>query len=105
MRRAYERDGFVVVRQLLPSAQTSELREAVLAICRNETPHVFKGQDFSTPGSDREALERYLAVHAPDKLSDEIKEFVKNYEPLQQVRRASALRGDGGAGASGRPNY
>ena len=87
MRRAYERDGYVVVRQLLGSEQTTQLQDAVLAICRNETSgRTFKGQDFSTPTSDREALERYLAVHAPDKLSDEIKEFVKSYEPMQQVR-------------------
>ena len=31
MRRAYERDGYVVVRQLLSSEQTSELKAAVLS--------------------------------------------------------------------------
>ena len=97
MRRAYERDGYVVVRQLLSSEQTIELKAAVLAICRNETSgRTFKGQDFSTPASDREALERYLAVHAPDKLSDKIKEFVKSYEPMQQVRRPSGEGGPAG---------
>ena len=85
MRRAYERDGFVVVRQLLPHHQTTTLKDAVLRICRNETKLTFKGQDFSAPGSDREALTRYLAVHAPDKLSDEIRDFVQSYGPMQQV--------------------
>ena len=66
MRRAYERDGFVVDRQLLPSAQTSELREAVLAICRNETPHVFMYRHPKTRSAVRGAVSLVLATQEHD---------------------------------------
>ena len=83
----YRRDGFLVMRNMVTGGETERLKRGVLQICRNETESTFRGQIFEPPASDQEALRRYLAVHAPDKLSDTIGQFVRHHGPMHAVLR------------------
>lgn len=88
LRARYEKDGYLVMEGLMKPEEVELLRQETLKICRNETSATFFGRIEAPPSSDQEALDRYLCVHFPHKISEPIKEIVAHHEPTNAVLRA-----------------
>ncbi len=66
---AYQRDGFVVLDQLLGPEELGALHRETVALCRGELGSVDRLEAVAAAVTDDEALRRVLCIHFPHKLS------------------------------------
>jgi phytanoyl-CoA hydroxylase len=77
MRTAYDRDGYVLIRDVLDPALLAAVTAEATAICRGDRGDV-DGLTPATDGdADAEVLRRYLCVHFPHKLSPLIRDVAR----------------------------
>ena len=66
----YERDGYVIVSDMLSQVEVEALKAEALRICRGEVGAVKGLVPASAEDSDGEAIRRYICIHMPHKISD-----------------------------------
>ena len=71
---AYDRDGYIVVRNVFSESEVERLREETVEICNGKRGDIM-GSDMVADGADdaEEAMRRVLAIHFPHKVSDLMK--------------------------------
>lgn len=78
--RFYEQNGYLVAPGLISLPDIEKLRSETAAIFRGERGHV-DGLMPVMPGEpDSEVLKKYIAIHFPHKLSQEIRRFLSHPE-------------------------
>lgn len=79
----YQRDGFMIVRDLLPPARLAAAREETTAICRGARGRV-EGMVAAPPGAgDEGVLAPYLCVHFPHKLSPLVLDIARDARAIR----------------------
>ncbi|MEO0546720.1 MAG: phytanoyl-CoA dioxygenase family protein [Pseudomonadota bacterium] len=73
LKAAYDRDGYVVIPELLIAADIAELKAEAAAICRGQRGDVRGIVPVPDSASDDDAMGRYLTVQFPHKASDLIR--------------------------------
>jgi len=72
----YATNGFLIAPDLLTTVEIEELKKETAAIFRGERGHVEGMIDVSKDESDNDVLKKYVAIHFPHKLSEQIHAFL-----------------------------
>jgi len=86
VKKAYETQGFVALREALEKHEIEELLQANLAILRGEHGS-FEGWEGPHPDlTSDELLNHYLCVHFPDRLADVFKRYKRHASVVETLK-------------------
>jgi ectoine hydroxylase-related dioxygenase (phytanoyl-CoA dioxygenase family) len=73
----YSKYGFVVAEDLLPHTTVLSLLEEMTAICRGKRGPIPGILPYDSKHTDEEVLQNYLCIHFPHKVSEMVRDLVK----------------------------
>jgi len=81
----YNKNGYVVINNLLSATEVENLKSDMLKICRGEKGNIKGLIECSASDTDEEVLKRYLAIHFPHKISDIVLQLLKNHSKTNKI--------------------